>query len=129
VNESTGIKRALNAAWEQLPHVIIAAIVAICMFVGGLWIGHRDLSRDVAALQLAEQSPALCERIGVCAAIAKVGGTVGDCIKNAERLDALFNVHDRNDAQWQARIVRLEQQVFDLRASVKLNHDSIHGMD
>jgi hypothetical protein len=127
VNEPTGVKRALNAAWDQLPHILIAAIISIFVFIGGLWLGHRDLSRDVAALQLAEQSPALCERLGVCSALAKIGGMAGDCIKNAERLDTIFNIHDRNDAQWQSRIVRLEQQMYELQSWSRQQHDPSTG--
>ena len=65
-NETTGIKRAINAAWDKIPEILIASVTALAFFSVGLWIDCRDVKRDLAIVELEQDAPRLCQRISAC---------------------------------------------------------------
>jgi hypothetical protein len=65
-NETTGIKRAINAAWDKIPEILIASVTALAFFSFGLWIDCRDVKRDLAVVELEQDAPRLCQRISAC---------------------------------------------------------------
>lgn len=132
MDEPTGFKQAIAVALGQLPHILVAAVTAIFIFLGGLWLDNRDIGRELADLKSAQQPPAFCERVSLCAAVNRIGGSISNCERSADRIENSFVVHEKNDQQWQQRIVRLEQQVFDLSALARgyreRNPNSMGGM-
>ena len=117
MNEPAGIKRALNAAWEQIPNILVAVVTASVIFIGSLGLSTRDLSHDVTELRANQQPVAFCERLRACPVFSQLGTTVGDCQYGISRAETALEVHERTDQQWQQRVVRLEQQVYDLLAA------------
>ena len=65
-NEPVGFKRAVNAAWEKLPEVLIASVMALSVFGFGLWLDSRDSKRSIDAILVEQAPPRFCERIVAC---------------------------------------------------------------
>lgn len=121
MNEPTGIKRALNAAWEQLPHILIAAIIAICVFVGGLWLDHRDLRSVVDGLAGKHDRDTVCAVVATCPLCERLVATIAEAKMALVAADNHIESHNREADQWKQRIIRLEQQMFDMRTTVRTN--------
>jgi len=62
----SGIHKATDAAWEKLPEILTASIVALVVFGGGLWLDLRDTRHALQSVMAEQQPPRFCERIGVC---------------------------------------------------------------
>ena len=115
MNEATksGITRAIDAAWDYLPQALIVSVVALTVFLFGLWLGHRDL-RSVVDKIAAEQLPeSLCQRISGCAICEKLVTAVTDARVSLISADQHIESYNREAEQWKQRIIRLEQQVYD----------------
>jgi hypothetical protein len=121
MNEPTGIKRAINAAWEKLPEVLTAAVVALVVFSFGMWIDTRDIKHELADILVEQAIPRLCERIGSCP-----GGTLG-ARNDAADLKALTSGMREMMNERGKRIDNLEQQVFELRNKPSARADPFTG--
>ena len=111
--QKAGITRAIEAAWDYLPQLLIAAVVALTVFLFGLWLGYRDLrsiTDGVATEQLHER---LCQRISGCAICEKLVTAVTDARVSLISADQHIESHNREAEQWKQRIIRLEQQVYE----------------
>lgn len=130
VNETSkaGITRAIEAAWDYLPQLLIAAIVALTVFLFGLWLGYRDL-RSITDGHTTEQShERLCQRISSCSICEKLSASVIDAKLALSNADNHIASHDREAEQWKQRIIRLEQQVYDQYSKHPLGMSGTSGM-
>ena len=126
--QKAGITRAIEAAWEYLPQVLIAAVVALTVFLFGLWLGYRDLrsvTDGVATEQLHER---LCQRISGCAICEKLSASLIDAKLALNNADNHIASYDRESEQWKQRIIRLEQQVYDQYSKPPRGMSGMSGM-
>jgi len=127
VNEQTGFKRALSAAWDQLPHILVAAVVAIIVLIGGIWLGLRDVNHSVSAIQSEYSIDRFCERVGNCPCFERMRQTVINIVQADERLAEVQKSHEREAEQWKTRIERLESQVYDILTKSNARPDPFTG--
>jgi hypothetical protein len=107
-NEPIGVKRAINAAWDRLPEILIASVVALAFFGFGLWVDTRDIKRNLESVIEEQATDRLCQRIGAC-----TGASGGASISIYELRSAVIAMKEKLDERGM-RIVRLEQQVDEL---------------
>jgi hypothetical protein len=131
VNETTrtGLRRAIAATWDKLPEALTATVVALVVFGFGVWIDVRDIKSDMDGIKTAQLPPRLCERIGDCATIAKLGDAMDICHRNVERCESHIVSHDREAEQWKQRIIRLEQQFYEINTQPKARADPFTGTE
>lgn len=123
----TGIKRAIGAAWDYLPQVLVASIIAITVFVFGLWDTVRDHSTSIVAIKNDQCQTRLCERIHGCTTIDRIEGAIAECRTNNERfISHADNAREAGQAT-QQRIIRLEGQVYEMRSSPSARPDPFTG--
>ena len=107
-NEPIGVKRAINAAWDRLPEVLIASVVALAFFGFGLWVDTRDIKRNIQSVIEEQAIDRLCQRIGSC-----TGASGGAIASIYELRSAVIAMKEKLDERG-LRIIRLEQQVDEL---------------
>jgi len=109
VDEPSGFKRAINSAWDNLPKLIVAAIVAIAVFVGGFWDSYRRMSATVDGI-MEQQLPAkLCGRLHECPFIDKIEQSISVINLAVKESREQIYSHYREDEEWKNRIRQLEQ--------------------
>jgi len=111
---STGIKKAVDAAWESLPQILISAIVAGFVFLGGLWVGHRELVSVVDGVIADQQLDRLCPRIGECQLCRNLDATRQRLEVSSAKMEHHIELHDKESESWKQRIILLEQRVYDM---------------
>jgi len=116
VNETTkaGFRRAFNAAWDKLPETLTAAVVALVVFGFGIWLDGRDMRLDLDGVMANQAAPLFCERIRACPCIAAFGPALADCKLTIELAREHIESHNREAEQWKQRIIRMEQQLFEI---------------
>ena len=122
-NEPVGFKRAVNAAWEKLPEILIAAVVALSVFGFGLWLDTRDLKRNLASVMDEQEPVRLCERISSCS-----DGTSGAKREIAE-LRALTQGNRETLIERGIRISNLEQQMYEIKTKPSFRPDPFTGTE
>lgn len=111
--KQSGIRRAIDAAWDYLPQVLTAAIVALTVFLFGLWLGYRDLTHVVDGVTIEQSHDRLCQRISSCSICERLATYVVDSKLAMTAADQHIESHNREAEQWKQRIIRLEQQVYE----------------
>lgn len=112
--QRTGFRRAVDAAWEYLPQVILFAIGAIVAFLFGLWSSYGSLRVDVDRV-ISEQSHGnLCQRISSCSLCEKLSAGVIDAKLALVMADQHIESHNREAEQWKQRIINVERQLFEI---------------
>ena len=112
--QRTGFRRAVDAAWEYLPQVILFAIGAIVAFLFGLWSSYGSLRVDVDRV-ISEQSHGnLCQRISSCSLCEKLSAGVIDAKLALSMADQHIESHNREAEQWKQRIINVERQLFEI---------------
>lgn len=116
MNETTktGIRRAIHAAWDKLPEALTAAVVALVVFGFGLWLDQRDMRLDLDRVMAEQQNGRLCERVWSCPCITGFANTIADCKQTIALSREHIESHNREAEQWKQRIIRAEQQLFEM---------------
>lgn len=119
MNETTktGIRRAIHAAWDKLPEALTAAVVALVVFGFGLWIDGRDMRLDLDHVMAEQQSVRFCERVSTCPCVAGTASALADCKHTIALSREHIESHNREAEQWKQRIIRIEQQLFEMSRS------------
>jgi hypothetical protein len=123
----TGIKRAFESAWEQLPHILLSAIVALTVFFFGLWLGHRDLVSVVDGVVADQAAPRLCSRIGECPVCERLIGVATEAKLSIAAAEHHIDSHNREAEQWKQRILALEQKLYDMSTRSTARPDPFTG--
>jgi hypothetical protein len=120
-------EKILNAIIDQLPHILVAAIAAIIVLIWGLWITTRDNASDIANLKSEYNTYTLCERLKSCPKCEEITKALRDidiAINNSEHH---IESHNNESEQWKQRIIRLENQIYEMQTMPKARPDPFTG--
>jgi hypothetical protein len=129
VNEPTGVKRAVNAAWDKLPEVLITSITALAVFGFGLWINNRDLRSSIDGVISEQAAPRLCARVGECGQCQRFADSIIDIRQTITRTEGHIDAHNRESDEWKNRIRELEKRVIDLNTRPSSRPDPFTGTE
>lgn len=129
MNEPEGPKRALNAAWDGLPKFLVAATLALSLFLGGLGWGYRELRADVDAILVEQTSARLCSRISECGICQRVSDSIHEIRQSIIRSEGHIASHNDESIEWKNRIKSLEQKVYDIQTKPTARPDPFTGAD
>lgn len=127
MNEKSGIRRATDAAWVYLPQVIVAAVVALAVFVGGVWVDLRDLGSVVGHIEYEQAPTQVCKRISECSVCSVARDTAN---KNTQLVVSATNhidSHNAESVEWKRRIIVLEQKIYDIKTKASARSDPATG--
>lgn len=116
MNETTknGIRRFIQSAWDYLPQALVLSVGGIAAFVFGLWLNGRDMRDDLDRVMAEQQNGRLCERVWSCPCITGFANTIADCKQTIALSREHIESHNREAEQWKQRIIRAEQQLFEM---------------
>ena len=124
---SAGLKRAINAAWDSLPQILLSSVLALAVFLGGLWIGHRDLVAVVDGVSHNQQPAGLCARIEQCPVCDKLQALATDAKAAIAEARHHIDSHNAESLEWKRRIVDLELKVYNMAAQPTARPDPFTG--
>ena len=110
-NEPTGVRRAINAAWDKLPETLLASVVALTVFGFGMWLDCRDVKRELGGVIHEQAQPRFCERLMACP-----DGTSGSKREIADLRNQIAGLREIVSERGQ-RMSNIEQTIRDLRNS------------
>ena len=129
MNEPTGPKRALDAAWDGLPKFLVAATLALSLFLGGLGWGYRELRADVDAILVEQATARLCVRITECGICQHTADAIHELRQSIIRSEGHIASHNDESIEWKNRIKSLEQKVYDIQTKPTARPDPFTGAD
>jgi hypothetical protein len=127
VDEPSGFKRAINSTWENLPKFVVAAIVALAVFVGGFWDSYRRLAFEVDHIRSEQTKDRLCARLSDCALCQRLATTLADVNAATFRAEDHIDSHNRESEEWKVRIRQLEQWRYEFSTKPAARPDPFTG--
>lgn len=119
--QTGGVRVAVHAAWEKLPEIIIASIVALFFFGFRGWVADSDHSRDIAAMKpIVAKCHDYATKADVQSLRTVLNGLRVDLVTvtiNGER-------HMESAREWKDRIVGVENQIYELRHNPQARPDA-----
>lgn len=123
----SGFERAAAAAWEYLPQVIITSIVALIVFVGGLWLDFRDVRSVIGHVEHEQSQTQLCRRVSECSVCTETRDRTAENHRILISAENHIDSHDKESAEWKRRIIVLEQKVYNIQTTATGRHDPATG--
>lgn len=112
-NESTGLKRVIEATWEYIPQLLLWVVLGLALLIGKLWIDIHDLSIRVTDNNEMLSTAKLCEHVELC-----IAPTSGEMKNNLNRLSVSLESHISSREATRIRLLNVEERVYSLKREI-----------
>lgn len=112
-NESTGLKRVIEATWEYIPQLLLWVVLGLALLIGKLWIDIHDLSIRVTDNNEMLSTTKLCEHVELCTAPISA-----EMKNNLNRLSLSLESQISSREATRIRLLNVEERVYSLKKEI-----------
>jgi hypothetical protein len=120
-------EKIINNIIDQLPHILVAAIFALLVLIWGLWVNTRDNAADIDTLKRNQLSSNLCDRLKLCPKCEELDKSLRILENTINKSEQHILLHNSESESWKQRIIRLENQIYELQTLPKARPDAFTG--